>query len=453
MQLANYVPTTIDIGDLAERELALRVLRGEVNFFTWNLALKEEFVTTQKQLDDFKILADPCIDEAFILASRGGSKTYDCLKVILYYASIGYWAVFWASDSSQIDQPKHYLTTLCNNTFLQHTITVNNIEEKKFRNGGWFQIRNLTPKKARSRRVDVAGFDEEREADEEALRAAYATMSNSKLRKKIHLTTPLLGSPAHTTWKRMKQEGKPLIIRHYSDCPYINPAEVEYARKEYPDWYFKQEYECEWTAASGRIFSNVEHEDFTTEISAQNKIRDWVRTWDHCGVDWNPVYGHVMVWTRYDQAKTTCFVTHESNLGTDGMAACEQLFDTLILNPHMKLEMEDGGTNIGFCEMFFGMLEDFKLRKKFTLDEYLSIARRSYRRNWDSEGKNKMKSITNLYPLTIMVDDARTPQTAEWLDKASWDKKDTSGKPKVLKDPEMHWFDAFLHSSWVAMYG
>jgi len=389
----------------------------------------------------------------FILASRGGSKTYDCLKVILYYATVGYTSVFWSADASQMDQPKYYLSQLCNNSFLHHTLETDNLESKTFKNGGWFQIRNLTPKKARSRRVDVAGFDEEREADEEALRAAYATMSNSKLRKKIHLTTPKLGSPAHTTWKRMKKDKKPLIIRHYTECPYINLAEVEYARKTYPAWYFQQEYECEWTAAAGRIFQNVKHCDFSTEISKENKARSWVRTWDHAGVDWNPVYGHVMVWSRYDRDKTTNFVTHEQNLGTDGMYACEQLFEILLQNPHMLLEMEDGGTNVGFCEMFFGMLEDWKKREKLTESDYLSIAKRSYRRPWDSEGKNKMKSITNLYPLTIMVDDARTPQTGEWLDKASWDKEDTSGKPKVLKDPEMHWFDAYLHSSWVGMYG
>lgn len=401
------------------------------------------------------MLLDPTIKEAFILASRGASKTYDLVKAYLYYASIGFHMVFFSATAPMMAQPKWYLNQLCKNTFLRYTIDVDNMESKIFKNGGWFLIRNLTEANIRGLHIDGIAPDEICEAkSDEVINAATPTLSTSKLGIIRYLTTPKLGSPAHTVWKRMSLDSpENQLIRLYTECPYIQLSAVEHARKTYPDWYFRQEYLCEWTAPAGRIFTNVLHADFTTMIEEEDKLREWVRTHNRGGLDWNPAFGHVLVIGRYNRIKTKHFVVNEINLGTDAFHAIEQLFTLLEEDKNFKLEIEDGGTNSGYCDMLFAELIRRHRSGEYLDEQYKDISKRIYRRPWDSMGKNKMKSITALYPLTIYVDDARTPMTSEWLDKASWDKEDTSGAPKVLKDPEMHWFDAFLHEAWCGMHG
>ena len=393
---------------------------------------------------------DTRIKEKYLLASRGGSKTYDFIKGNLYFCSIGYTWVFFVSEGSMIDEPQSYLEDIMDRQWLQEITKYQLKREIKFKNGGWFQLRNLTKKKARSPRRDGVTFDELAQADEDAYDAASAITSNSALAQIWDGTTPILGSQGHTVWKGITNgsiEGA-LITRRHELCPYIKRSFIEKMRKKLPPWFFRQEFECSWEAPSGRIFTNVVHGDYLKEMEGLQK-RSWVRTYTHYGLDWNPVAGHYLVGSRWDRNKTKVFVTVEKNLGNDPMIAIKAIIEILLQNPKSHLEMEDGGTNVGFCEWFFQYIEDTYHKQDYAT--YIDLLTRCGRRPWDSQGKNKMRAVTLLFPRTILVDDLRTPEVSVWLDKASWDDEATDF-PKVLKDPDQHPLDGFLHSAWCGYY-
>ena len=340
-------------------------------------------------------------------------------------------------------QPKKYLAKLVSNTFLKYAVADVLKESVTFKNGGSYEILNLTEGKARSRRIDGITFDEEAQAEQAPLDAAEATLSVSQLGLIRRISTPVKGSPFEINIKRMQHEGAPVIIRPWWDLPHINPAFVERQRRKLPAWFFRQEYECTVEAPQGRVFENVIEGPYDLSSLDQS----YRRTYTHYGVDWNPRAGHYLGGCRWNDDYTKNYVIMERNMGTDLGTVLDILFDLLLSQPHALVELEDGGTNMGYCDAFF--LELYKRAKADP--RYHEVARRIFRRPWDSAGKNKHKSITTLIAAQIYVDPALTPEIAQWLAVAHWD--ETSTEPKLEKDPDQHALDVFLHASWIAKWG
>ena len=401
----------------------------------------ESWQTTQ-----ISIAANPTIHECIIIRARGGSKTFDMMMVCLYYAYLGFDVIYWCSKASQMKQPKKYLAFLTGKTFLQYAVKELLKEEVYFKNDGHLFIGNLTPDNARSPRADLIYFDEEARADLEAYEASDGETSVSKLAKIIHGSTPEKGSVFEDNHDRIVKANLPVLSRKWNEIGFMNKRKIQQAKDKLPDWFFRQEYECSFESPEGACFTNIIEGDFT-ELLSKQRI-DYNKHYIHYGVDWNPSAGHYIVGSRWLDNFSGICLTYEENLGTDIGVSITRIIALLEMNPNAHVELEDGGTNMGYCDAFWNELD--KMRK-IDKQKYISISKRVGRRPWDSAGVNKMKSITLLLTVPIYYNKNITPQTARWIEIAHWDTSET-GFPKLEKDPDQHPLDSFLHSAWCGRY-
>jgi len=357
----------------------------------------------------------------------------------MYYASLGFTAFFWCSKASMMAQPKKYMHLLVTRTYLKYAVSKLLEESVVFKNQGSFEILNLTEDTARSKRGDINYYDELSRADEKAFHASEPTLSVSKLAKAIYGGTPEYGSVLHDVVKELQQEGGLILEKTWKDCSFIDKDFIAREKRTKPAVFFRQESECSWEAPSGAVFQNVQYGDFTKRLNDQ--FHDYRKHVLHFGLDWNPRAGHYINGTRWRDDYQECYIQYEENLGTQIGGVIDRIIAILEQNPLSSLEIEDGGTNSGYCDALF--MELYKRKSP--------VANRIYRRPWDSAGKNKMNAITNLLPITIYCDESKTPEVAEWLAKAHWDEEATT--PTLEKDPDQHALDAFLHASWIGKYG
>ena len=399
-------------------------------------AFQKPIIHEPWQLAFLKQKIDPFIKEILDIRSRGGSKTLDNMLPTLFYAYCGFDAIHFTAKGDQKGQPKKYLNVLTSHTFLKYRIKSDLKETVIFKNGGTFKLRNLTEATARSSRADIIYFDEEAQADEKAYNAAQMILSVSKLCKVIHGSTPQKGSLFHKNFLRMRDDPTAIIqMRKWDEIGFLNHELILRQKGIVPGWFFRQEFECSFESPAGAVFTNVVYGDFTAimELQTQKYNRHYITF----GLDWNPSAGHYIAGTRWADDYSSLMVLYEENLGTNINIVVDRIIALLKENPHSVLEIEDGGTNSGYCELLFKYLYDHGEK---------AVAKRVFRRPWDSMGKNKMKSITACLTVPIYCNRALTPEVAKWLELAHWD--ENSEQPKMEKDGDQHPLDAFLHSEW-----
>lgn len=421
---------------------------GLIDFYTYLQLLELTYNVSDLQLDQMKIMVDPNNREVLLIRSRGGSKTFDSLIIGVYYAYLGFHVIFWSPSQAQMEQPKDYLDQLTCNNFLTHCIKEKLKLKVLFKNNGWIKIKNLTQKQARSPRCDLEIFDEEAQADKDAYNSSSPVLSVSSLKKIIHLSTPIVGTIFEENYNRLQDEGKPVLVMRWDQCAHMN-QDVEFMKKEIktkPAWWIRQEYFCSFETPSGRVFENAISEEF--DLSELRN--DYSRTHINYGLDWNPKSGHYLVGTRYSDDYSKIYIMIEKNLGTNIDSVINTIFDLLEKDDQSLIEVEDGGTNSGYCDALFTLAYKM-LNNTINNKDLKPILNRINRRAWDSAGKNKHASINNIMACTIYCNKAITPDVIYWLNSASWD--DKSSDPKLLKDSEQHPLDAFLHSSWIGDRG
>ena len=363
----------------------------------------------------------------------------------LYMASLGLHAVHYVAEDDMLEQPKMYLNDIMSHSYLKYKADQILKESVHFANDGWYELLNLTEGKARSRRNDWIYYDEEAKADLDAFNASGDTMSVSDYALIRHGSTPKRGTPFESTVNRLLKEGLPVIVRPWHNLPFIKPDFIARRRAMVPAWFFAQEYDCQFVAAQGRVFNNV----VEGRIDLSKQLKTHQRKHTNYGLDWNPSAGHYLVGSRWHDDGYGISVMCERNLGTDLKTVIEIIIQLLMDDPESVCELEDGGTNSGYCEAFF--MELYRLAKSHP--EYMKVANRIFRRSWDSAGKNKNNSITLLLPVVIYVDRDTCPGVADWLVWATWDTTSKASDPKLLKDSEQHPLDGFLHSAWVGKWG
>lgn len=329
-------------------------------------------------------------------------------------------------------QPMKYLHTLCNHTFLKYAYDHLLLESVTFKNSGSLDILNLTEDTARSRRGDVSYYDELARADEKAFHASEPVLSVSKLAKTIYGSTPAKGTIFETIVKRLQSENKVVLQRKWDECSFIDREFIQRQKASTPGWFFRQEYECSFEAPQGLVFTNVTFGPFT--------LPDITKPVNF-GVDWNPRAGHYVVGSQWSADYTANYCVYEENLGVNLDKVFLRLVTIMQTNPQSSMEIEDGGTNMGYCDAFY----------KYLRDNNLKLSSRVRRREWDSAGKNKMQSITVLLPIVIFSrDSVQSNDLADWLGKAHWAEEST--QPQLEKDADQHPLDAYLHSSWMGRY-
>lgn len=420
-----------------------------VSFPLFLRLLELDYNMSDLQYEHLLKMADPREREIIIIRSRGGSKTFDAMIVCLYYGYIGFHVIFWSPSQSQMEQPKEYLDRLTCDNFLTECIIDKVKLSVRFDTNGWIKIKNLTQKQARSPRCDLEVFDEESQADEDAYNSSSPVLSVSKLKKILHLSTPVKGSLFEQNYDRLKEEHKPCLIMRWDECDHMNQDD-EFMKKELktkPRWWVRQEYFCSFESPQGKVFENILHGEF----DLSNLTTNYSQTHIHYGVDWNPSSGHYLVGTRWNDDYSKIYIIMEKNLGTDIKIAFETIFDLLQRDDQSMCEIEDGGTNMGYCDSLFTLAYKM-LNDRNNNDRTKQIINRISRRSWDSAGRNKHQSINNLMSSIIYVNDKITPQTSYYLSSASWD-ENSQIEPKLLKTDDQHPLDAFLHASWIADRG
>lgn len=421
----------INLADQARKIFAAR--HDTTTFEEYCNALEVGYELDEWQLAQMKIALDPSHPEVLIIRSRSGSKTFDMMEALLYMAWIGLTAIFFVSKGKQTKQPKKYLQDFKTKTFLKYAFDRRYALDLsvRFHSGGEFSIVHLTEGNCRSLRADILYFDEESQADLVAFNASTPILAHSFLAKTIHGSTPQKGTVFEKNYQRLRQKGAPILSRKWHEISFINKDLVAREKETKPGWFFRQEYECSFEAPMGKVFENVLEGDFDSILALQRT--DKHRRHTHYGVDWNPSAGHWIAGTRYSDDGHKLFILMEKNLGTDLKTVLNFLFQLHEKDPDSIIEVEDGGTNTGFCEA----LE--LIAREMGLDFSWMV-----RREWDSQGKNKMLSITCTYDSTIYVNPLITPELAYWLDVAHWDAE--SDTPKLEKDPDQHPLDCGLHS-------
>lgn len=132
----------------------------------------------------------------------------------------------------------------------------------EFPGGGWYQVRSADdPDSLRGEGLDRVILDEcafiAESAWNEALRPALSDRKGSAL----FVSTPSGRNWFWRLWTRGQSGDDPewASWRFPSTLnPFLDPAEIESARKDLPERTFRQEYECEFIEESGGVFRNVE---------------------------------------------------------------------------------------------------------------------------------------------------------------------------------------------------
>lgn len=364
------------------------------------------------------------------------------MEVGLYYAYLGLKVIIFEAGAARMAQPKEYLEWFENHSFLRQIMLDPLKESVNFPSGGRFVIYNVEGEYTRSQRADLIIYDEEAQMTDAGYDATNAILGVSQLAKVIHLSTPIKGSIFETNYLRMKRTGLPVLERKWFEIGYINRKVVERDRASKPGWYFRQEWECSFEAPMGRVFENV----VEGPIDLSHQQTDYRRHHITYGVDWNPSAGHWLGGSRWSDDYLHNYVLMEKNLGTNIQFVFDTLLALLVQDPLSFIELEDGGTNAGYCDAFF----NYAYLYTQTHPELKPLLGRIGRRAWDSAGRNKHATITLLWNATIHIDPAITPEIAYWLNCAHWDAE--SSDPKLEKDADQHPLDCYLHSAWCGRY-
>lgn len=139
--------------------------------------------------------------------------------------------------------------------------------EIKFPSGGWLAVLSAKSQTLRGEGLDLVVIDETAYMDN--LRSAWngdlrATLSDRK-GSAVLISSTNGRDYFYDLWRRGKDPEFPSWESWTAttyDNPFIDPAEVDEARRELPDWYFRQEYLAEFVTFAGKVYKS-----FTPESS------------------------------------------------------------------------------------------------------------------------------------------------------------------------------------------
>lgn len=150
--------------------------------------------------------------------------------------------------------------------------------------GGFAQVRSADdPQSLRGEGLDLVVFDEfaftKREAWTEAVRPALSDRQG----RALFISTPKGHNHFWEMWVTAQQDGIEWEAFQFpsSANPYLEPGEIEAARRSLPERVYAQEYLAEFIDDAGGVFRNVVECATATEITAPQWGRSYV-----FGVDW-----------------------------------------------------------------------------------------------------------------------------------------------------------------------
>jgi hypothetical protein len=383
------------------------------------------------------------------MRSRGGSKSHDLVALGLYLAYRGYDGVYFCATADQCVQPAKYLNDLVSGSFLARFVRSPpsrhlNKRSATFANGGRLRVKNLTESKARSSRGDFVFFDEEREMEAGLLRAASSILNTSELALTVHASTPAKGSTFEDSYRRVRElegrYGQPLVFeRSWRDIGFLQTekmrALIELRRERWPRWYFRMEYENQFTVPEGAVFRDVVYEVPREKYHQFDRVPGGLVS----GLDFNPAAGHTLVALKWSLDHGEALVAEHRVLGTGYAKDLRGEFWRAI-QPYCTggnlLIMEDGGINIPFVEKVEELQHRHRGRHEILKEE------------WDNRNIAKMNAAMRLRSKRLWLDESQFPSLARQVQNAAWE-VGPDGEPALAKDPSNspHGLDALLHAA------
>lgn len=382
------------------------------------------------------------IREFHDIRARGGSKTFDTMIVALYLSSLGFEGIWFAAHSKQMKQPKKYLRTIIERSYLKYLLTDLLKESVTFKSGGELQIYNLTEDNARSPRADFVVYDELARAEEDAYYAASSILSVTQLGLIFNISTPCKATIEEERYEIIKRReiihNEELVSElWWSDISFLARKKEWYEeqRRILPGWYFRQEHECSHELPMGAVFQNVIYDLYPDDLMDSIKSQPLLS-----GLDWNPVAGHWLTGGKWTPDKRGFVILHSLPIA---VGYTHQLSEEAYLaikeycTYNRKLCAESGGINEEYHDWLVGMLGKDKDKRKVNLTW----------EEWDSQGVNKTNTILHLLDKTIYCDRMQFSTLAKQIEDCRW--KADSDKVEIEKDPidSPHALDAFLHAA------
>lgn len=400
------------------------------------------------------------IRERMWLRNRGGSKTRDgvTLAVFLAYQKRaimrynantdeeeirGYaWmrVVWYAAGKDQLEQALDYFRE---SRYVKFCYSQN----VHLWNGNKIKIRVATPKQAKSPRADFVFFDEEQDMDKKVYWQILGTMATSPNAQKLHMGTTEVDSQLHDNFLRLEPLG--LVIEHHiSDCNWKKEEEAlaEYAGQ--PQAIIDSQLYCKWVRPGGLIFQNIEVRDLTED---EYKM---ILPGKYFGCDPNPKSGHALVLSRYlGSYENPYAIFVEREVGSKELLKWTSSDDPDKHTTKMAKYILGELDNKTFVEIegqhgeeLYDRMEELVEEQVLTLQLHALQLRKVFFQNvslfyWNEEEKLKRIYYLRLVPKIIISPNCI--ETARFVKAMAWDPKEP--KAKVLKTPDQHFADGFVH--------
>jgi hypothetical protein len=129
-----------------------------------------------------------------------------------------------------------------------------------FPGGGWLQVRSADdPNSLRGEGLDLVVMDECAFTAEAAWNEALRPALSDRKGEALFISTPKGQNWFWRAWMKGQEEGNEWMSWRFPSVtnPFLDPAEIEAARKDQPERLFLQEYEAEFLEESGGVFRGV----------------------------------------------------------------------------------------------------------------------------------------------------------------------------------------------------
>ena len=284
----------------------------------------------------------------------------------------------------------------------------------------------ITNNNMRSKTLDYIIYDEEASCTKKQdllLDVGEYMVQNSKKRRVVHVSTPMIGTKFESNFTRLEALGKAFryTYKDFQGTSWINAAMIEIQKKKamvesghYPRWLFLQEVDAIFAAQGGSIFSDYE----------MGVIPIHENQPEYIGIDINPKAGHTAI-VSYFLPPSTFYVKEQIDLGTNTEYAATVLRNRSTWRTHIEFEMNGPGEEAYKTFM--------KVFKKGFLGKFTPV-------HWDEQ--NKFNRVMQLLACKIVVN-PQAKDAWEQIRGASWD---PNKKLAPFKTPNDHWIDATYHA-------
>lgn len=196
-------------------------------------------------------------ENAHILCSRGAGKSYVFAAAAYLEGALGGFAVIFSRSDEQALEVMRYVKAY----HRQHDLAAvvkDNEHSYEFKHGGRILVRPYSGHTVIGKHgVTLLGIDEAARVSDEFFAVVTPMLTVSERVTGVKPRMALMSTPygkrgffwkIRRDWEQRLPQGRPWHFHRYDwrQCRRVNPADVEEYRREHGDFWYRQEYECEF---------------------------------------------------------------------------------------------------------------------------------------------------------------------------------------------------------------